>query len=200
MPDTGWLTPQDWNTNLNSSSNPLSNTSNINSGNDSTRGSIVSFSSYDETEMSGYNFSGTDLSGETIYAALAYFKIFIPAGGIPHDLKVALSNSGSSTSTGFSSYTSYVSDGGGSGEYVDMYFPSTEDDSDDWGLTWSGFTDISDMHLKFMAKPTSNTFFYWYVAQIKLKLYYTEASVPTTYKKVLVPSGKLSIGGGKLIT
>lgn len=75
-------------------------------------------------------------------------------------------------------------------------------DSEDWGLDWDGFTDISDLKVEFIsftADGGGNHFFRTFEAFVQV--YYTEASsaADPTQQPVRILSGNISILGGKAI-
>ena len=74
--------------------------------------------------------------------------------------------------------------------------------TEDWGLDWSGFTDISQIQLKVDVNTVDGSGWYiLYIYEISTTVYYTEATVSgtTTTGALQLKNGKLSIQGGRLV-
>jgi len=74
--------------------------------------------------------------------------------------------------------------------------------TEDWGLSWSGFTDISDLEVEFISEPAdgSGNHYLW-TYEVYAQVYYTEAvdTGTTTTGPLQLKNGKLSILGGRLV-
>ena len=72
-------------------------------------------------------------------------------------------------------------------------------DSETWGLTWSGFTDISDLKVEFISNAADGSGNHFFITQeVFVQVYYTEGGVAATTGPIKIGAGaKFKIVSGK---
>ena len=139
--------------------------------------------------------AGATVNGVKIYNNLRHFIFYSYEAATISSVKLSL-NGGSAYSSNILSSNQDLS-----ASVVEYTFGG---DSEDWGLNWSGFTDISDLEVEFITEPAdgSGNHYIW-TYEVYAQVYYTEGGASGTITtgpfniqagaKVHISSGKLTI-------
>ena len=171
MPDTGFMSPD----NVVSNSGTFFSDLWITEG-----GGIMVFGATSGTQtVDGFENDGTLPGGVTILGAeVLLTDTYLTSGTATIDIQLSI-NGGSGFSSSITSGTI------GTSTTADYTIGGS---SNLWGLDWSGFSDLSQLHLKGL-NATGNIF----SDHVQLKLYY-ESVTPT----VLIKSGTITLKSGTL--
>ena len=134
--------------------------------------------------------AGASVDGVKIFYRVRHFVFYTYEAATISSVKLSL-NGGSAYSSNILSSNQNVT-----ATAVEYTFGG---DSETWGLTWSGFTDISDLKVEFISNAADGSGNHFFITQeVFVQVYYTEGGVAATTGPIKIGAGsKFHISSGK---
>ena len=184
MANTGLINPT-------SQSGVTINGANTIDDNDATFGIGIDFSGNEVTMLFG-SFNGTDPSAGSTIDGIEVI-IIVKENSSFADCKYDVEIAKDGTSGTFSS----------TGDSIDITTSKVTytlgSSSDLWGLSWSSWTDLSDLAVQIKQDNSSSSGGHGSLLyEVRAKVYYTEAVAAASKGKIILSSGKITLSGGKI--